>query len=321
LACKVTVENTQTKPGGEVVRDTCTGQCLYTPDRYRLRSTDRGLTTDAIWHDAVRTTVAERLDGGVRGVAAGRDAVGTPFTHRADPFARGLLVLNRPGTAAYLPFEELAAQAESAAASTTTVAGRAVVRAELRLAGPAGKPTRHEVVVLFDPAANHLIRAVTYTNRLAAGVVVRDDTVEEFREAAPGLFFPSRVSLAIRSGGVQTLTVAVRFDGVTVSRPLPPDAFGQQFPTGVVMTDAVRGTSYPVDARGRSAGREVPLARAVPPPSLADAESPRQSESAGEATSPWRWLRPASLVLLVGGVALAARRCGWRPDDRRGGRT
>lgn len=164
--------------------------------------------------------------------------------------------------------------------------------------------------VRLDPAANYLIDRLTYRAVRKDGdhnTDVRSEyAVTSFREVAPGVYFPAAVVSKHYDGGKLFVTHTAEFLDVKVNPIFPAGAFDLKFPTGVYVTDRLRGTRYRIDANEQPAGEVYKYAPVVSygnqSPTPVDADEKR----------PWSWpkifLLGSAAVLAVGiGLVVRAR--------------
>jgi hypothetical protein len=162
----------------------------------------------------------------------------------------------------------------------------------------------------FDPQVNYLVRKqvvhikpqiqtpLSRSNKFRA-----EREVLEFREYAPGVFFPAVVEWRSYQNGKLHWTRRTRFLDVQVNRGLSPDMFQIRFPPGIVVRDAIRGSVNRTDQKWQPTlvarneqGHVLQFSRE--PPLIAPA-GVTGTVTAREPVSWTWWILPASLLLLV----------------------
>ncbi len=248
---------------------------------------------------ATQTSAGKRLQGAARGGFANR------YFPRCDAWIRGLLVLNVPNTAECVPFEQLVGRATRLRrAQRQNVNGKELIVVQLFFERPkTGKGSSWNVEIDFDPAVNYLVRKTVYA--YSNGKYQREDEVTQFKEYAPGLFFPEL--LVGRSGpeGKVDFSHTTVISGIRLNEPLPSDALRLRFPYGVYLTDSIRGVRYRVNQEGTPISPEEPIqsGRVIPPPSPGeDPATDAKAETREEPRSVTRWILPVSLGILVVGI-------------------
>jgi hypothetical protein len=241
-----------------------------------------------------------------------------PFS--CNPWAYGLLTF--PGQTKYrVPLDELLTDAHRVqSVRRDTRDGRALIHLDL-------SHDRARLDIWFDPAVNYLARIVRVRAEPPAGGPIDSvATVTEFREVAPGIYFPTRVHQQSTTGGdAKSDKWAATFTDITVNKPLPPDSLTLRFPPGIMVSDLVRNGVFRTDERGEptlpalnSRGVRYTLGTSPPVPSDYQHLVPQPaSVSLEEPRSLTRWLLPAGLVLVAVGVLLkvARRRAAVRNAD------
>jgi hypothetical protein len=284
----------------------------------RAKVIDDGKECDYVWKDSVRNVITTRKeDNGRRSVGVHRAHFDTNGMHfiRCDPWVSGLLVLNVPGTVDYVPFEDLLGHcAKPAKCRKKEIDGKETIIATMVIAtmvkdGKGNDFPPCEIEVRFDPSHNYLVNKAVYS---WPGYTC-EDTVAEFVEAAPGLYFPSRMSGKSDSEGRPYSESGTLFSEIRVNQPLPDDIFTLKYPDGAFVADDIRHTKYRVDPSGNRTSNETELARVQPLPS--QSTSPEfTSESTEEQRSLHNWILPISLGILVVAAVIGYLR--WRRGSR-----
>lgn len=307
---QVAIKNSRSN---STIRQSCSGKYWSSVDAIRLEVSDQNSNNplgdlredlDYCWKDSVRKLVHRKSDSaGKQLVGAGRDGYENRYLHRCDAWARGLLVLNVPGTINCLPFERLVEKATRLKrAEWKTVEGNKLAMIELVIPQANSPADSWDVQFYFDPNVNYLVRKEVYS----LGSYVREQEVVQFKESAPGLFFPEQVSGRSKDSTSSTLLSEIR-----VNQPLPAGVFNFRYPHGVYLSDGIKGVSYRVDIEGNPISAATPHARGPLPP-RSDAESSTlRTETEEEPRSLTRWILPFALVILASaGVVAVIRR--WR---------
>jgi hypothetical protein len=204
-----------------------------------------------------------------------------------------------------------------------TIDGKEVIVVAVIFAGNAARPGTWDVEVFFDPAVNYLVRKVVYTTPGPKGRIRQEQEVTQFKECAPGVFFPER---AKGSSGLEGTSAnndsalfnefSVLFSDIHVNEPLPDDIVRFRYPDGIILSDAIRGTTYRVDSEGNRISDETPFGKIPPPPEGELAASPLGTETREEPWPTTWWILPVSLGLLIFGSALYLVRR-WRTSVSR----
>jgi hypothetical protein len=268
---------------------------------------------DYLLKDGIRKEVNRRSVNGKTGVAASRAAFPTRHINRCDPFTRGLLALNVPGTVTYVPFEQLIERANKVrGAKEVVIAGKKLILVSLSFdRDKLNKDSSPwEVEIYFDPKVNYLVSKTVY-RMSGSGTFRRDDQVIKFKECGPGLFFPEQVQGTAGDGAEDSSSHMTQMADVRVNQALPPDSFSFRYPNGVYLDDLIKGTRYKVDPNGNPMSTGEPLARNPPPPLAEGVRSEAMMETQEEPKSLSRLILPVTVCLVVLGlVAILARR--WR---------
>jgi hypothetical protein len=229
--------------------ESCSGRFWYSSDAVRAKVSDFGADEDWLWKDSVKKGVSRRTVNGRQAVGASRSNMASRYSGRCDAWARGLLVLNVPSQGIECaPFEQFVAHATRLTkAERRTIDGREMVVFRFFF-DKSGDYSPWDVEIYFDPALNYLVRKTIYSCPGPKGNFRREDEVVQFKECAPGLFFPER--LVGRSGpeGDFDFHHTTEISDIRVNEPLPPDIFRFRYPHGVYLTDSVREAEYQVDA-------------------------------------------------------------------------
>jgi hypothetical protein len=186
--------------------------------------------------------------------------------------------------------------------------GRPLERVELSHA-------RAVLTIDFDPAVNYLARVVVARSKLEgdAGKPAFEQEVTEFSEAAPGVYYPTKVRCVNPATGEQTWSI--EFTDIKVNEPISPETLTFKFPPQVMVQDKVRGGVFVTDAAGEPTlpahdknGVPIQLATGAEPEVAPDAPEVPARPSRYEAGPLTRWVLPAALALLGTGIVLAVVR-------------
>ncbi len=307
LSCRVEFKGVVTSTGKD---QSCSGRFWYSADAVRANFSQFGKETDYVWEDSVRREVIRDSFGGKPVVGATRSRLNSRYIARCDAWVSGLLVLNLPNTSQSIPFEQLVSKATRLkGVEKRSVKDRETIIVRLFFDGTNDWPAKWDVEIHFDPQVNYLVSKIIGVATDSNGRYRREDEVLQFKECAPGLYFPER--LAGRSGrdGNFDFNHTTTISEIRVNQPLPDGVFRFRYPHGIYLTDSIRGTSYRVDPDGNRIGPETPLGTV--PPLAAGEELERGSESVEEPKTITRWILPVSIgVLALAGVAAVVRR--WR---------
>jgi outer membrane lipoprotein-sorting protein len=309
-SCRVRFTITSLGAGDKSSTQSCSGQYWASANAVRAKIVEGDEALDYVWKDSVRQCLLTNSAGGTKAVAATRAGYASPHIHRCDAWLRGLLVISPPEDLSGLPLEQLASQSEGAPeVERKVVDGRPITALRLRFP-PSKQPARAAdwtIEVHLDPATNLLIRKVIYTASTKSGRFTRQEEVGQFKECAPGIYFPERVAGKSESGGKVTTTSETVFEDISINRPLPADTFVFRYPNGIHVTDSISNTSYRVDAAGNPTSKGVSLGTVPPVPSGLQ-ESARGAETKEEPKPLTRWILPASGILVALGLALLVYR-------------
>lgn len=149
-----------------------------------------------------------------------------------------------------------------------------------------------------DIGLNYLIRRlmVVYGDDSANRAEVEN---QEFEEAQPGVFFPTKSRTDVYRNGKQVDGRLTTLSDVRINTTLPDSLFQlPTIPAGTVLRDWVKGTTYAIDGNWNPSGPSKPLIKkAFPTP--ADAEDAKYYAQSTDEPGSWtRWLILASLVVL-----------------------
>jgi hypothetical protein len=284
----------------------------------RLKVTQHGEELDHVWFGNLCKCIIRRKVDGREQIGAQVASFADRFFHpRADPYQIGILVLNLPGTADFLTVERLAERATGKLrVDEKLVEGRKIIAIEMVFEPSKIQRDRWKLEVQFDPVVNFLVSRTIYTGFLETGTLVRDESVQEFKEAAPGLFFPTRVVGRGEMSGKPWTSHVAEISDVEINRLLPGGIFDLRFPHGITMTDSIRGVTYRVDEMGNQISEAVRLGE-VPPPSASDATvgAAVGSETKEEPQSLARWILPVSALLLFVTLIFAGV-CRWKSKQK-----
>jgi hypothetical protein len=290
----------------------CSGRFWYSPDAVRAKVSEFEKDVDYLWTDSVRQAVV-RPQNGKDEVGASRGSFANRYIGRCDAWVRGLLVVNAPSRGIeYFPFEQFVSEATRLIrAERRSVDGKEMIVVQFYFEGTKELPMAWEVEVHFDPAVNYLVRKTIYTGGgTSENPIHRQDEVVQFKEYVPGLFFPERVVGWSETKGIRDFKYTTVLSEIQVNEPLPDGILRFRYPSGIYLTDSIRGTYYRIDSEGNRTSPETPLA-GLPPPSVdAPAPSVPGTETQEEPRSATRWVLPVSLGILALGGTLALVR--WR---------
>lgn len=312
-SCRVEFQMTITNPrSNSTIRQSCSGNYWSSVDAIRLKVSDQNSNNplgdlpedlDYCWKDSVRKLVHRKPSSdGKKLVGAGRDGYENRYLHRCDAWARGLLVLNVPGTINCLSFERLVEKSTRLKrAEWYTIDGNKLAMIELVIPQPNSPGDSWDVQFYFDPSVNYLVRKEVYRH----GSYAREQEVVQFKECAPGLYFPERVSGRSKDSTSSTLLSEIR-----VNQPLPADIFNFRYPHGVYLSDGIKGVSYRTDPEGNPISAVTPHSRGPLPPRSEAEPATLGTETQEEPRSLTRWILPLALVILAsaGVVAVIRRR-------------
>jgi len=93
------------------VTQSCRSESWHSSTAIRVKAVEGDQALEYLWADSVSKAIVTRNVNGMKEVAATRNAFSNRYSHRGDAWLRGLLVVNRPGTGKYMPFEELVQEA------------------------------------------------------------------------------------------------------------------------------------------------------------------------------------------------------------------
>lgn len=304
-SCRVEFKSTMTAPGSSSPKeDSLSALFWYSPTSVRGQVTERGRTVNYVWADSVQQSVTRSRVEGQRMASASRGRT-NKYLPRADAYIRGLLVLNVPGTTECVPFEQLSERANRLLdARRITRDGKEMIRVRLQFEEPRKEKSAWKVEIDFDPSVNYLVRKTVYTS---AKNYVREDEVMQFKESAPGVFFPEKLTGRAGPSGKFDFEHSTTLSEIQVNRPLPEGIFRLRYPPGLYMHDTVRGTRYKIDSDGNRISPEEPRrkGKGTPPPPLAE-EPSRPRTATEEEPRPWtRWILPVSSAILLVGLAAA----------------
>jgi hypothetical protein len=288
----------------------CSGECWYTPDSIRLKTSEADGQHDILWTHNIRKSVSTRVRDGRKEVGAQLASFAEMHLHAtADPFAVGLLSLNLPGTIKDAPFEGLVEKASRIGRIERRKAGGTnLVYVQLFFDRSVKVKQPWQVEVHLDAHVNYLVRKIVYIGTLDNGIIRRESEVSDFRECAPGIFFPTKVSGRTDLDGKRWATQTAEILDIVVNRPLPQDVFEFRYPEGVILSDTIAGSTYRVDAQGNPISPAIPFA-GVPPPPAADGVAPAAGkETQDEPLPATRWILPVSVCLIIAGAMIAVVR-------------
>ena len=158
----------------------------------------------------------------------------------------------------------------------------------------------------FEPKLNYLVWRVVFLGahlKGQGGQRKMMNTVKQFTEIAPGMFFPADAELSSSRDGKPVRTISTTFSDIRINEPLPPDIFDFRFPADLRVYDRISGTSYITGADGNSrVDEKASRARVAPPVASAPGDFTRVE------VRPWSsWIIPCSLGVLGGAAGLYAR--------------
>jgi hypothetical protein len=164
-----------------------------------------------------------------------------------------------------------------------------------------------EIDVWLDPAVNYLVRKKVVSSTSKDGTKLQGETeVESFVEPAPGIFFPSRVTVRHTTNGKLADQSTYEFSAIRINQPLPADAFQVKYVNGMLFLNYVQNKVYHVDEGGRflkasrfHLSKRPPRGDTTRNGSDADSDSPGQATEEEPSSSAARWILLASAVTLV----------------------
>lgn len=324
IHCKVRVEDKSVRWG------VTSGEYWRAGDRIRLEFMAKGNLNQAVIRDGVvRFQMKQDLSGdpGMKAFQSIRDGMdGDRYTwHGAiekynggsqypfDPWEYALCRLNDHGKAGNVTFADFARNhAKEFHAVRRDAVGSAPTEAvDFRLPGSIG--TTH-----FDPAANYMIRKSGGASDPDDGTVGYTEIIN-FREYAPGVFFPERAVVKRRNRGKDEADEVFTFTDVSINKPIPDSVFEFKFRRGSHVSDRIQGLKYRVNEDGSPMGETAPLVKAVVAPASVDAPanpSGPRTETREEPPPSGRWVLPLSAAVLAsaGLLALWRRRSAARAE-------
>lgn len=176
---------------------------------------------------------------------------------------------------------------------------------------------RARLEIWFDPQVNYLARKVRLHSGKSGSEKVTEQFISQFKEAAPGIFFPERIESNTVQDGAKKASWHAVFSNIQINKPVPADIFNLRFPPGILVSDLIRGKMLQTDANGEPTlpatnqqGKELSLAQA-PPFSITQDRGEGPSVTKEEPRSWTRWLFPAALIFFaLAGILWCIRR--WR---------
>jgi hypothetical protein len=194
--------------------------------------------------------------------------------------------------------------------SRDKIEGNQCIRIKLTFETPTGD--EKTVALWFEESHNYLIRKMVTTFSKSSDKF--EGEILEFMESPPGVFLPIKCRRQIYRKGKLEIVEQASLSDVHINEPNPENVFQlPAIPPGTILYDGIQGTKYPVDENWRPIGPATPLLKAIVAGSSDGFEDEYRSQSTEESKSFWRWLIPASLVVLVVGfVSLIYRRYGVR---------
>jgi hypothetical protein len=190
--------------------------------------------------------------------------------------------------------------------------GREAVEVKLEFGGIENGQGSAEVAIVFDPAVNFLVRKVTYDLMGGGHSYHRELQVNQFRQVAPGVFFPERIEGHATSdtGDIANNHSSVLSE-IQVNGRLPDRTFKLTYPRNVTVLDEVRGVTYKTGADGNRISPERPIKKVTRPPAQGSGiPAGSLSESKTEPKSFARWILPLGIMALsfAGVIAIVRRR-------------
>jgi hypothetical protein len=257
-------------------------ECWYSPDAIRIKTEHNGEHSDEFWKNNVCKSVLRHKVAGRQQVGAQLTSLAEMHSHpTADPFTVGLLILSLPGTAKQIPVERLVESASRIGRIERRAAGASdLVFVQLFFDKSDKVPAPWEVEILLDGQVNYLVRKTVYIARHDK-VTRREDEVVDFKEFAPGIFFPIRVAGRFEMDGKMWSTVTAEISDVAINQPLPRDIFAFRFPEGIILSDAIAGSTYYVDSEGNRISPAVPFSGTPPPPAADGNDTPPREGNRG----------------------------------------
>ncbi len=164
---------------------------------------------------------------------------------------------------------------------------------------------RARLEIWFDPQVNYLAQKMRLHTGKSESEKVSEQVVARFKEVVPGIFFPERVDSTTVQGGEKKASWHAAFSNIQINKPLPAGIFDLRFPSGIVVSDLVRGKMFKTDASGEPTlpaanrrGNELTLTQAPPFPIAQDGNQ-RPSVTTEEPRSWTRWLFPVALIFFA----------------------
>lgn len=156
--------------------------------------------------------------------------------------------------------------------------------------------------VWADPSANYLVRKVVASFVRGSGKVVEEGEVESFREIAPGVFFPVRMSRTLSINGPWLLKQDCTVTQIDMKSRFDSGVFIPKYPSGTRVTDHVDNKTYIVDAKGKPehVGAFDPAAFAGSFDSREPAPAPTPSDADDRR---WPWHRVLLYICVIVAVA------------------
>jgi hypothetical protein len=161
-----------------------------------------------------------------------------------------------------------------------------------------------DVQLWFDPRVNYLV-AKSVRGREP---ILAEDTVQEFKEVKPGIFFPVLIRSVARDAGKVFSTSTTTISRIDINGQMPSDIFDLRFPPGILVSDSFKNALFKTDAKGEPTlaptnSKGMPVSVGNAPPLASPETTPRHATV--EESRPWSWwLLPASVALLVVGGSL-----------------
>ncbi len=177
-----------------------------------------------------------------------------------DIWAKGLLHLPIPNEPKHQPLDRFLREATRVSQPRVEKGGLVLV--DFNWDRPGMVDYTWTGTLTFDPSANWLVRAVSYTGHKKTGgrpMTCRLE-VTRFREVAPTVFFPVVVERHLAEADKPSrLLYTATVSNVIVNRALPARTFELRFPAGTTVYNRIEGIQFEIGADGRPASRPEPI--------------------------------------------------------------
>lgn len=289
---------------------------LRSRDVFRIRQTSEVGTEDIVYEHGVARSANEARNsaGNIARGGAILPAEEYPNIH-CDPWAIGLLLLPVPNSISFATFEDFLSRGASIRRiESRQDSGHPVVAVELSYdRGEAPHKNEWEVVILFDPRANYLIRKIVLLcNRSADRTRIRRDyEVLEFAEPMTSVFFPKRVAAHIFVDDQLAQSTEATLTDIRLNAPLASEAFRLKYVRGTTMEDRIKGIRYRVDVDGTPISvPETALPTPNPPglPEKSDRRPKTETKEEGRSNAAWLFAISLGFLALAGCLGYLRRR-------------